>query len=134
MSSEVYIYFLNKQTFGLFLNMHTIFNAFVVLCGLILVVLAYNMKRKEVSYLREKAITDENSKEKEEKTQEIKEIMEEKPAVSSKTLLAAGNTVHLKDCSLAQKAKETRIVNERYAKAQKMKECKTCKPYSSNSA
>ena len=52
--------------------MHTIFNAFVVLCGLILVVLAYNMKRKEVSYLREKAITDENSKEKEEKTQEIK--------------------------------------------------------------
>lgn len=128
MCVEVFIYFLNKMTYGYFIYLHSIINAFAVLFGLVLVIAAYVLKQREGQPIDEEQKFEELRKSHEQNNIENEEKIE-KPNIVSKILLASGNTVHLKDCELAKKAKDARIVNERYAKAMKMKGCKKCNPY-----
>lgn len=116
------------MTYGYFIYLHSIINAFAVLFGLVLVIAAYVLKQREGQPIDEEQKFEELRKSHEQNNIENEEKIE-KPNIVSKILLASGNTVHLKDCELAKKAKDARIVNERYAKAMKMKECKKCNPY-----
>jgi hypothetical protein len=126
-NAYMYIYSLNIMIFRKFVLISTVIAGLGLAAGLILVVVAWSMKHKEITPFKklDKEIDEISYAPTEEKSPVVEEKKEMKP---TPIYIATEKTLHKDDCNLV-KGKGKIIGSLRYAESKGLKSCKVCSPF-----
>ncbi|MCM2325451.1 MAG: hypothetical protein NDI94_03230 [Candidatus Woesearchaeota archaeon] len=126
-NAYVYIYSLNIMIFRKFVFVSTVIAGMSLAAGLILVMIAWSMKQKEMKPLRkiDETVEETSYTSVEEKSPAEEEKKEKKPI---QVYIATEKTLHKDDCNLV-KGKGKIIGSLRYAESKGLKSCKVCSPF-----